>query len=76
MMIQLKKPDAIVCNIEGTITSIRFWNEILNVFVYNHIEECLEENWLKKETNDVIAFLRNKAIEDYANGDQNGKNFN
>lgn len=72
MVIQLKRPEAIVCNIEGTITSIRFWNEILNNFVYNHIGDCLQEIWHKKETKDVVAFLRNKAIEDFINGDQNG----
>ncbi|UXI15122.1 hypothetical protein NH340_JMT01065 [Sarcoptes scabiei] len=67
---QLKKPIAIICDIEGTTTSVRFWPEVLLPFIRDNLEECLCETWNHQETIDVIALLRIKTLEDIANGDR------
>lgn len=70
MITRLKKPIAIICDIEGTTTSVRFWPEVLLPFIRDNLEECLCETWNHQETIDVIALLRIKTLEDIANGDR------
>lgn len=72
MVLHLKKPEAVITDIEGTTTSNRFWSEILQPFIHKNIEACIRDTWNQLETIDVITILRNKAIEDYVNGDVDG----
>lgn len=71
---KIKKPSAIVCSIEGTTTSILFWKEILQPFIFNSTERCIKDTWNQPQTIDTIAMLRNKAAEDFEN-DTDGKLF-
>lgn len=64
---KLPKPAAIVCDIEGTTTSIFFWKEILWPFIFNSTERCIKDTWGQPQTIDVISILRNKAAEDFEN---------
>lgn len=68
-MVQLKQPKAIVCDIEGTTTSLRFWSDVLAPFINENVGECLRDGWNNGETVDVITMLRNKSIDDVLAGE-------
>lgn len=55
------KPEAIVSDIEGTTTSIRFWQSVLAPFVLDNLALCLSEWWDRQECDDVIQVMRLNA---------------
>lgn len=65
----VRKPKVIVCDLEGTITSVRFWSAILAPFIEENIEDCLKTWWSRPETVDTIEVFRRKVREDIDNGD-------
>lgn len=67
--LSVRKPKVIICDLEGTTTSVRFWSEILTPFVKENIEPCLREWWTRPETRDTIEVFRRKVREDILNGD-------
>lgn len=68
-MVQTKKPKAIVCDLEGTTTSIRFYPDVLSPFIKDYLETCLYETWGNQETMDVIACFRARVENDILKGE-------
>lgn len=61
-LINLPKPVAILCDVEGTTTSIRFWPSVLAPFIAETCRPCLEEWWSRPETQDVLVLLRERSF--------------
>lgn len=55
---------SIICDIEGTTTSISFVKDQLFPYVLKNLEEYLKNNWNEDSTKTVIAALREQADED------------
>lgn len=64
--VRLRKPAAIVTDIEGSITSVRFWQDVLAPFVLDNVTSCLGEWWHRAECDDVIQLMRLNAHERWA----------
>ncbi len=64
--VRLSKPAAIVTDIEGAITSLRFWQDVLAPFVLDNVAACLEEWWQRPECDDVVQMMRLYAHERWA----------
>src|SRR6218665_1257198 len=57
-LVVLKKPEAVVCDLEGTTTSIRFWEECLAPVIWLNTRDCLRVEWEQPETKEVVQMLR------------------
>ncbi|XP_053657694.1 enolase-phosphatase E1-like [Anopheles marshallii] len=55
---------SIICDIEGTTTSISFVKDILFPYALKNVEEYLKNNWNEDATKTVVAALREQAEED------------
>lgn len=67
--LSIRKPKVIICDLEGTTTSVRFWAEILAPFIKENIEPCLRDWWARHETRDTIEVFRRKVRDDILNGE-------
>lgn len=67
--IRLSKPTIILTDVEGTTTSIRFWNDILAPFILDTVSDCLEEWWHREECYDVVQVIRKRTEADWFEGD-------
>lgn len=54
----------IICDIEGTTSSISFVKEVLFPYALKHVEEYLKSHWSEDATKTVVAALREQADED------------
>uniref|UniRef100_A0A182NLA2 Enolase-phosphatase E1 n=1 Tax=Anopheles dirus TaxID=7168 RepID=A0A182NLA2_9DIPT len=54
----------IICDIEGTTTSISFVKDTLFPYALKNVEEYLKNNWNEDATKTVVAALREQADED------------
>lgn len=54
----------ILCDIEGTTTSISFVKDTLFPYALKNVEEYLKNNWNEEATKTVVAALREQAEED------------
>ena len=68
MEVRLRKPKAIVMDIEGTTTSITFVSELLIPFIRKHLKRYLTENWGKNELMVTIDRLRSEAQAEHCKG--------
>lgn len=55
---------SIICDIEGTTSSIRFVKDTLFPYALKNVEEYLKANWNEDATKTVVAALREQAEED------------
>lgn len=55
---------SIICDIEGTTSSISFVKETLFPYALKNVEEYLKANWNEDATKTVVAALREQADED------------
>ncbi|XP_055612904.1 enolase-phosphatase E1 [Uranotaenia lowii] len=55
---------SIICDIEGTTSSISFVKDVLYTYVQKHLEEYLKAHWSEDATKTVVAALREQADED------------
>ncbi|RWS29568.1 enolase-phosphatase E1-like protein [Leptotrombidium deliense] len=62
MRVKIKKPKAVLLDIEGTITAIDFVRITLFSFVRENLEEYLQNYWLNDEMKADIRLLRDEAI--------------
>ncbi|KAH9516657.1 Enolase-phosphatase E1 [Dermatophagoides farinae] len=69
-MVRIRKPVAVICDIEGTTTSVRFWHEVIAPFIKENLAACLQDTWTQPETIDVVLGIRHKTAEDIRNGDK------
>jgi len=72
-MVRIAKPKAIVLDLDGTITSIKFWPETLLPFIKTHTKKCLKERWGANEVIEVVNRLRRRTTEDRIRGDNSNK---
>lgn len=54
----------IICDIEGTTSSISFVKDVLFPYALKHVEEYLKSHWSEDATKTVVAALREQADED------------
>lgn len=54
----------IICDIEGTTSSISFVKDVLFPYALKHVEEYLKTHWSEDATKTVVAALREQADED------------
>lgn len=54
----------IICDIEGTTSSISFVKDVLFPYALKHVEEYLKNHWSEDATKTVVAALREQADED------------
>lgn len=54
----------IICDIEGTTSSISFVKDVLFPYALKNVEEYLKTNWKEDATKTVVAALREQADED------------
>lgn len=69
MTIHLRKPAIILTDIEGTTTSVRFWNDVLAPFVLHSMADCFAEWWDQEYCSDVVQVIRNRTEKDWFEGD-------
>lgn len=55
---------AIICDIEGTTSSISFVKDVLFPYALKNVEEYLKTHWNEDATKTVVAALREQADED------------
>ncbi|XP_049530695.1 enolase-phosphatase E1-like [Anopheles darlingi] len=55
---------SIICDVEGTTTSISFVKETLFPYALKNVEEYLRKNWSEDATKTVVQALREQADED------------
>lgn len=55
---------SIICDIEGTTTSISFVKDTLFPYALKHVEGYLKNNWNEEATKTVVTALREQAEED------------
>lgn len=55
---------SIICDVEGTTSSISFVKETLFPYALKNVEEYLKANWNEDATKTVVAALREQADED------------
>lgn len=55
---------SIICDIEGTTTSISFVKDTLFPYALKNVEDYLKKNWNEDATKTVVAALREQAEED------------
>lgn len=55
---------SIICDIEGTTSSISFVKDVLYPYVKKNVEEYLKAHWSEDATKTVVAALREQADED------------
>lgn len=67
--IHLPKPTIILIDVEGTTTSIRFWNDILAPFILHSVADCLDEWWNREMCSDVVQVIRKRTEVDWFEGD-------
>lgn len=67
-MILLSKPEAIIADVEGTITHIHFALQILIPFIKTHLRAFLTETWDQKETKEFVDRLRECVREEKVAG--------
>lgn len=70
MGIKLKRPKAIICDIEGTTTSTKYWGEMLVPFIKYNTQKCLKERWDVPILMELIDNLRKST--ELANKAQKG----
>ncbi|XP_058169198.1 enolase-phosphatase E1-like [Anopheles ziemanni] len=61
---EVQSAKSIICDIEGTTTSISFVKDTLFPYALKNVEEFLKNNWNEDATKTVIAALREQADED------------
>lgn len=54
----------VICDIEGTTSSISFVKDVLFPYALKHVEEYLKTHWKEDATKTVVAALREQADED------------
>ena len=69
MTVLLPKPAVILTDIEGTTTSIRFWNDVLAPFILQSVADCLTEWWDREYCSDVVQIIRHRTEKDWFEGD-------
>ncbi|XP_054167971.1 enolase-phosphatase E1-like [Oppia nitens] len=57
-MVKIVKPRAIICDIEGTTTSTRYWGECVVPFIKYNTKQCLENKWGTQVLMQLIDALR------------------
>lgn len=55
---------SIICDVEGTTSSISFVKEVLYPYALKNVEEYLKTHWNEDATKTVVAALREQADED------------
>ena len=63
MATKLRRPKAIITDIEGTTTSIKYWGEALVPFIKYSTQKCLKERWDVPILMELIDNLRNSTKE-------------
>lgn len=66
--IKMRRPRAIILDIEGTTTSVRFVAEILFPYIKTHIKKYLNERWGQPEVILTVNRLRQQALTDKERG--------
>lgn len=66
--IRMRRPRAIIVDIEGTTTSVRFVAEVLFPYIKTHLKKYLTERWGQPELMLTISRLRQQAISDKKRG--------
>lgn len=61
MSVRVRKPKAIIMDIEGTTTSSTFVSDSLFPFIRRYLKQYLVENWNKNELMLTIEKLRNNS---------------
>lgn len=56
-MIEIKKPKWILCDIEGTTSSISFVKDNLFPFIRNNLQTYLETTWNNEITKEDVRFI-------------------
>lgn len=67
-MIDVRKPAAIILDIEGTTTSPKFVSDVLFPFIRSHLKKYLKDNWGKNELSVTIDKLREQQNRDRKSG--------
>ena len=67
-MLDIRKPTAIILDIEGTTTSPKFVSDVLFPFIRSHLKKYLKENWGKDELAVTIDKLREQQNRDRRQG--------
>ena len=62
-MAKLKRPKAIITDIEGTTTSVKYWGEALVPYIKYNTQKCLKERWDVPILMQLIDNLRNSTKE-------------
>ncbi|XP_074600201.1 enolase-phosphatase E1-like [Brevipalpus obovatus] len=68
MAVRMRKPKAIILDIEGTTTSVRFVAEVLFPYIRTHLKKFLNERWGQPELMLTIDRLRMQARIDHEKG--------
>ena len=68
--VTIPKPKAIICDIEGTTTSMRFWSNVLGPFVTSQVATCLREWWSRPEVKDTVTLLRDATMTEWLQGNR------
>lgn len=62
-MVKIKRPKAVICDIEGTTTSTKFWGESLVPYIKFNTQKCLKERWNVPILMELIDGLRKATTE-------------
>ena len=62
-MVKVKRPKAVICDIEGTTTSTKFWGECLVPYIKFKTQQCLKERWNVPTLMELIDGLRKNTTE-------------
>lgn len=63
MVKKINRPKAVICDIEGTTTSTRYWGECLVPFIKYNAQKCLRERWDIPIVMELIDALRKSTEE-------------
>ncbi|CAG2112865.1 unnamed protein product, partial [Medioppia subpectinata] len=66
--VRKRKPRAIICDIEGTTTSVKYWGECLVPYIKFNTKICLKSRWDAPLLMDLINNLRISTAADNENG--------
>ncbi|CAG2109754.1 unnamed protein product [Medioppia subpectinata] len=66
--VKKRKPRAIICDIEGTTTSVKYWGECLVPYIKFNTKMCLKSRWDTPLLMDLINNLRISTAADNENG--------
>lgn len=62
-MIKVKRPKAIVLDIEGTTTSATYYPSAVAPYIRNHMENYLRAHWNEEHVQSIIKDLRQQALQ-------------